>query len=132
MDDPYSHSVHSEVTKKLSHTPDEQQKYEIQAANSTFQEFGFTFFDLVSCSPKSYKTKGACKKAVLYLMENPLLLNQMMQTKQLPIKLIQKNTALPRKILEHHRKYIIAATILLSGEYPMLAEYISYIRKEDI
>ncbi len=50
-------------------------------------------------------------------------------TKRLPIKIIQKNTNLPRKLLEHHRKYIVAAVIILSGDYPMLADYLSFIRK---
>ena len=34
-----------------------------------------------------------------------------------------------RKILDRHRRYIIAAAEILSGEYPVLAEYLGYIRK---
>jgi len=52
------------------------------------------------------------------------------KTLQLPLKIIEKNTNLPRKILENHRKYIIAAVVILSGEYPLVAEYISFIRKD--
>jgi RNA polymerase sigma factor len=44
--------------------------------------------------------------------------------------MIEKNTHVPRKILERHRKYIIAAIEILSGEYPYLADYLRYIREE--
>jgi RNA polymerase sigma factor len=44
--------------------------------------------------------------------------------------MIEKNTNVPRKILERHRKYIIAAIEILSGEYPYLADYLRYIREE--
>ena len=48
------------------------------------------------------------------------------------IKKIIENTLLPRKILERHRNYIIAAVEILSGEYPLLAEYLSFIRKVEM
>lgn len=108
----------------------ELRKYEIEAANARFSAYGFSFFDLTDCSPKAEKTKLSCAKAVVYLLKNPLLLNEMFHSKQLPIKIIEKNTNIPRKILERHRKYIIAAAEILSGDYPCLAEYMRFIRKE--
>jgi len=51
----------------------------------------------------------------------------MKTTKQLPIKIISENAKVPRKILERHRKYIITAAEILSGDYPKLAEYLSHI-----
>ena len=83
-------------------------------------------------TPKSAKTKEACKQAVLYVLDHPIIRDEIYQSKQLPLKLIQKNTNLPRKLLDHHRRYILAAIEILSGEYPMLAEYMSFIRKEGI
>ncbi len=53
-------------------------------------------------------------------------------TKLLPVKILEKNTKVPRKIIERHRKYIIAAIVILSGEYLELAEYLRYIREEMI
>ncbi len=119
-----------EVTEKLSKITDNSLKYEIEAANAEFQKFGFSFYDLAKCSPKSLKTKNACKVAVLYILANPVLRNEIYVSKQLPIKLIQKNTNVPRKILDYHRRYILAAIEILSGEYPLLADYISFIGKE--
>lgn len=118
------------LSEKLAHTEDNSIKYEIEAANEVFKMFGFSFYDLIEHSPKSIKTRAACKAAVLYLLENDAVRSELYSTRQLPLKTIQKSTALPRKLLERHRKYIIAAAELLSGEYPCLAEYISFIRKE--
>lgn len=128
----YDISIKLEVSDKISKVSENNLKYEIEAANAEFKKFGFSFYDLTSCSPKSFKTKEACKQAVLSVFDNPIILNEIYQSKQLPIKLIQKNTNLPRKTLEHHRRYIIAAIVILSGEYPLLADYIKFIRKEGV
>ena len=71
-----------------------------------------------------------CKKAILFLLNNQDLLQEIQLKKQLPIKKIKENTLLPRKILERHRNYIIAAVEILYGEYPKLADYLNFIRKE--
>ncbi|MDD2269335.1 MAG: sigma factor [Eubacteriales bacterium] len=117
------------VAEKIVLHEDNSIKYEIDAITSVFKEYGFSFYDLAKCSPKSKKTKEACKQAVLYILNNEKLISDIKTTKQLPINNIQKNTDLPRKLIETHRRYIIAAMEILSGEYPYLAEYVSYIRK---
>ena len=123
-------SMKLEIAQKLSTSMENSLGDEIESVNAEFKSFGFSFYDLAQCSPKSQKTKNACKQAVLYVLEHPIVREEINQSKQLPIKLIQKNTNLPRKILENHRRYIIAAIKILSGEYPYLAEYLSFIRKD--
>ena len=83
--------------------------------------------ELTDCSPKAGKTKDSCAHAIRYLKEHPLLIANMKTTKQLPIKIISENAKVPRKILERHRKYIITAAEILSGDYPKLAEYLKHI-----
>lgn len=104
-------------------------KDEIEAVQKLLCRYGFSFFDLTDCSPKAGKTKTACAQAVAYLLRNENLIRKMQDTCMLPIKEILEHTKISRKILERHRKYIIAATEILNGEYPLLAEYMSYIRK---
>lgn len=118
------------VIENSSVTEDNPIKYEIEAANQAFSEYGFTFYDLASCSPKSKKTKDACAKAVAFIIKNPTVLEELKNSHMLPVKCVEKNTKVPRKILERHRKYIIAAAEILSGDYPNLAEYMQFIRKE--
>ncbi|MBP1753635.1 MAG: polymerase, sigma 28 subunit, FliA/WhiG subfamily [Firmicutes bacterium] len=118
------------VAEKVSKQDSNDLKYEIEAANMMFKEYGFSFFELSECSPRAAKTRRACACAVNYMLQNPLLLSDLRTSKQLPLKIIEKNTKLPRKILERHRKYIIAAIEILSGEYPLLADYLQFIREE--
>jgi RNA polymerase sigma factor len=124
-------SIRIAVADKVSYQEENDLKLEIEAANQVFSEYGFTFFDLTKCSPRAVKTKSSCAKAVNYMLENSILKNELQSTKQLPLKLIEKNTKVPRKILDRHRKYIIAAIEILSGGYPYLEEYLQYIRREN-
>ena len=104
---------------------------EIEALKSVLDGFSFSFFDLTECSPKAAKTKKACGEAVRCLLEHKELYSKMIKSKMLPIAEIEKNTSLPRKILERHRKYIITAGIILGGDYPLLSEYMRDIKNGD-
>lgn len=104
---------------------------EIEAANDIFLRYGFSFFDLASCSPKNAKTKTLCAKAVVFLQRQLPLLEEMRKTRQLPLKALTEFTGVPRKLLERHRKYIIAATEILLEDFPCLSEYMRFIRKEE-
>lgn len=105
-------------------------RLEIETVNAVFRTYGFSFYELAACSPKSEKTRRSCAAAVGYLLEHPLLIHQLRTSKKLLIDTIAKNCRIHRKILERHRKYIIAAVEILYGDYPYLAEYLKYIREE--
>ncbi len=129
-DDNQDYAMKSALAEKTAIVSDDSLKYEIESANEAFATYGFTFFDLTSCSPKAEKTKLSCAKAVAYIIRNPIIVSELSGTKQLHLKIIEKNADVPRKILERHRKYIIAAVIILTGDYPYLAEYMHTVRKE--
>ncbi len=119
------------VTKKsMEAVRQESLGLEITGVNENLKEYGFTFYDLTKSSPKAEKTRLACGKVINFCMENPMILQELNKTKLLPVKLLEKNSKVPRKIIERHRKYIIAAIVILSGEYHELAEYLRYIREE--
>lgn len=122
--------IRMEVAEKIVIQNTDDIKLEIEAVNKAFSGYGFTFFDLSECSPHSEKTRKACARAVNYMLENPILINEMQSTGQLSLKNIEKFTKVPRKTLERHRKYIIAAVEILYGEYPKIAEYLRYIKLE--
>jgi len=103
---------------------------EIEAVTEILLNYGFSFMDLVDCSPKAEKTKKACAQAVKYISSNLIMIQEMRTSKQLPLKIIEKNAKVPRKILERHRKYLIAAVEILYGDYPYLSDYLSYIKEE--
>ena len=102
---------------------------EIEEIQIKLKEYGFSFWDLTSVSPKSSKTKANCKIVIQFILEQPPLLQELRVKKQLPIKIIEKNTGIPPKFLDKYRRYIITAVEILSGEYPKLAEYLTEFRK---
>lgn len=103
--------------------------WEIEAVKSTLEQYKIKLFDLASASPKAEKTKEACAKAIRFLSANPILISEMKKSKMLPIRIIEKNTGVTPKILDRHRKYIIAGIIILNGDYPILSEYFRHIRE---
>ncbi|MEL7649206.1 MAG: RNA polymerase sigma-I factor [Sedimentibacter sp.] len=124
------YSMQSEIAQKVTATEENSIKLEISLVNEIFEAYGFSFMDLTECSPKADKTKRACGKVVAYMIKNPILISEMKVKKQLPLNLIEKNTKVPRKLLERHRKYIVAAVEIMSGDFPYLASYMRYIREE--
>ncbi len=124
------YGMQSEIAKKVSAEDDNSLKMEIHLINEVFSEYGFSFMDLTECSPKAEKTKRSCAKAVVFIIKNPILISEMKIKRQLQLNLIERNTKVPRKLLERHRKYIIAAVEIMSGDYPHLAGYMRYISEE--
>ena len=118
------------VFRQIEQIPDDSLKLEIESVNHTFSAYGFSFYDLIRCSPKAEKTKKACARAIAYIIRNPRLTEDMRNSKYLPVKIIEKNAEVPRKILERHRKYIIAAVEIMTGDYPFLADYMRFVREE--
>ena len=91
--------------------------------------YGFSFFDLAECSPKAEKTRRSCAIAVLSLIGNPELIDRMRQRRMLPVKELASASGVQRKILDRHRKYIIAAAEILSGDFPIISAYLHFIRQ---
>lgn len=105
-------------------------KWEILALNQTLMPYGFSFLDLVEASPKTKKTKVACAKAVASLWNDSQRLKEMRNSCTLPIQFIVAKTWIQRKVIERHRKYIIAAIEIFTGDYPILAEYLRFMKEE--
>lgn len=104
---------------------------EIQGVTEELEQFQISFLELPKVSPKSRKTKAACYEVVQYLLSEPILLGVMKEKKMLPSKLIKEHVKVGDKLLERHRKYIIAACIILSGGYEILSEYFQKGKEDD-
>lgn len=102
---------------------------EIQGITQVLSSYNFTFMELTQYSPKAEKTKESCRLSVIFMLEHPILLSAMRQSKLLPIKILATSTKVSRKILERHRKYIIAVIEILDGDFPQLSEYLKIYKK---
>ena len=105
-------------------------KDEIDAVQEELKAFGFSFFDLTESSPKAQKSRKKCAAVIAALVQNGELFRSMTETGVLPVKALVFASGISGKVLEKHRRYIIAAAIILKGEYPMLAEYLHMVREE--
>lgn len=110
---------------------DHQLALEIEALTPVLQSYGFSFMDLTESSPKAEKTKAVCAQAIVFLKNTPIIWQEVQRTKLLPLKIVASHLDLPQKILERHRKYIIAAAEILMGEYPYLADYLRFIKEHE-
>lgn len=101
---------------------------EIAEMQNILHEYGFSFFDLADSSPKTEKTKKSCAQAVRVLIASIILMAQMRLKRLLPVKELSEQSGVVRKILDRHRRYIIAAAEILDGDFPILAGYLAFIR----
>ncbi|MBQ3921568.1 MAG: RNA polymerase subunit sigma [Firmicutes bacterium] len=130
--DPAALEVRRKLAEEQPRDPKDaaaEAREEIAAAQELLKPYGFSFYDLAESSPKAEKTKRACAMAVKALLKDTALLSRMKSAKALPMKELEAESGVARKILDRHRRYIIAAAEILSGDYPVLAEYLGYIRK---
>lgn len=133
-DEDASAGVIAEVQQKLvttaNHSGSVTIRDEIDALGDVLAEYGFSFFDLAEASPRAAKTKRHCARAVNWMLALAERVLNMRKTRSLPVAAISKALEIARKIIERHRRYIIAATEILDGDYPHLAEYMDYIKRE--
>lgn len=102
---------------------DRDLSWEIEALTNELNKLDISFMELTKVTPKSKKTKQQCFDAVRYIKSVPMILNMVVKEGVLPIKAITDSTKLNKKTLERHRKYIITAVIVLTQDYPGIAEY---------
>jgi RNA polymerase sigma factor len=93
-----------------------------------FQEqltlFNLSFMDLVEQSPKHEDARlNAIEIAKTVVASNDLM-NYLMEKKRLPIKKIEKQVNVSRKTIERNRKYIIAISLIMIGDYVYLKDYL--------
>lgn len=97
---------------------------EIEDFKEEIAKYDISLFELPKYTPKSYKTKLAVFDVLMFIKENETVKKSILRHKIIPAALICESLNLKPKLLERHRKYIIAATVILSGDYPIMSEYI--------
>jgi len=119
------------VAKQSMEASDNGLRDEILAVNGMLEEYGFRFMDLTECSPRQDKTRSECAAAVRYLLADRALMDAMKKTGKLPMKQLVSGSGVSRKILDRYRKYVIAAALILDGDYPEISGYLKFIGEEE-
>ncbi|RKD34674.1 RNA polymerase sigma-I factor [Thermohalobacter berrensis] len=102
----------------------EIRKFEIIEYGKELKKWGIDFNDLVKVSPKSKRLRELYKEISKIIVGNKELLDDLIRTKRLPIKKIQKFKKVHRKKIERGRIYIIALVLIFIGEYEYIKSYI--------
>ena len=102
----------------------EQRKEEIFYYQTVLKDFGLSFSDLLECSPKHADARLNAIEVAHTLVQNQELKKHLFEKKMLPMKHLEGLVDVSRKTIERNRKYIIAVSIILSGDYIYLKDYL--------
>lgn len=104
----------------------QMRRLEIQEIKKELASWGLTFSDVAKSSPKQKGTRRTYLKAIEFILNTPEVLDIIKKKKYLPVEKIVTALKIPRKRIERGRNYIIAAVLILSGDYQYLNEYIEW------
>ncbi len=102
----------------------QDRKDEIIAYGKILKDYGITFSELVTVSPKHEDARKRAVEAAYLVVESEELKNYLLIKKELPLKVLTDLVDVSRKTLERQRKYIIAVALVLVYEFTHLKEYI--------
>lgn len=74
-------------------------RLEIEELSRQMKEFGVSLSDVADNCPKQQRKLEACRNALQYAKENPELLDELLQTKRLPIVHLTAGSGVERKTL---------------------------------
>lgn len=104
----------------------ELRRMEIMQLKSELEKFDLSFSDIAKSTPKHKGTKQSYLEIVKFIVGNKEIADKIKQKKYIPVAEIQMATNLPRKTIERARNYVIAAVLILTGDYYSLREYIDW------
>lgn len=107
----------------------EATRWEIEELGRQMQEFGVSLSDVAKNCPKQQRTLEACRRALQYAREHTELLDELLQTKRLPIGQLTAGSGVERKTLERHRKYMIALLLIYTNGYEIIRGHLKQVMK---
>lgn len=117
----------SESVKEYTESQiNELRRLELQEIKKELTLWGISFSDVAKSSPKQEGTRHTYLMAIEFIMNNPEIISIIKQKKYLPIEKITTALKIPRKRIERGRNYIVAAVLILSGDYQYINEYIKW------
>ncbi|WP_456271755.1 RNA polymerase sigma-I factor [Bacillus sp. AK031] len=101
-----------------------ERREEILAFTAKLKEYSLSFEDLVKNSPKHEDARINAISIAETVVSTPALLDYMVAKKRLPIKQLENQVGFSRKTIERNRKYIIAISIIIMGDFYYLKDYL--------
>jgi len=104
----------------------ELRRLELEEIKKELAQWGISFADVAKSSPKQEGTRRTYLAAIDFIINNPDIVDIIKKKKYLPVEKIVTGLKIPRKRIERGRNYIIAAVLILSGDYQFINEYIKW------
>lgn len=101
---------------------------EIMEYQKQLQYYGINLQDLAESSPKHQDARTAAFEVARLISKNERFCKHLRKTKALPMKELEAEVKVSRKTLERQRKYIIALTVILTGEFYFLSDYLEGLK----
>lgn len=101
-----------------------ERKEEILQFNLKLKDFGISFQELVSISPKHEDARVRAMEVAKVIAGDREMANHLLTRKEIPLRLLERRVDISRKTLERQRKYIIAIALILINDFDHLRQYI--------
>lgn len=102
---------------------------EITEFSKKLSEFKIDLKDVADECPRQIRTIEACRKILFYAIEHREILDKMLNKHYLPMLKIAKECNVSIKMIERHRKYIIAILLIQTNGYIILRDHIKQVLK---
>jgi RNA polymerase sigma factor len=122
----YSAAYEEAQNKYYMEEINQLRRQELVQLREELSSWGLKLEDVAKSSPKHASTKGSYLDIVRYIIDRPELVNKIKAKKYLPVSEIEEETKIPRKTIERARNYVIAAMIILTGDYYCIREFIDW------
>lgn len=117
-------SIREELSAKTAVYIDNDLKAEITALTDELKGYGIDLFELPAAAPHTEKTRAACRELIRAFFLPPPLTEALKRTGNLPMRELLKRTGIKRKLIDRHRKYLLASVLVKTGDYQGIGEYI--------
>ena len=103
---------------------------EIEKYTAELSMFGISLSEVTETCPKQERTLLSCLKVLNTAKQHPELIDIMLSTNKLPISKLSSYSNVDSKILERHRRYIIAIILAYTNGFDLIREHINALRTE--
>lgn len=97
---------------------------EIERFRAEISRYGLDFIELSRCCPKQKRARVCCRDLAALVVGEDTLRNDFLRTGRLPQAKLAQRGGVSIKTVEKHRKYIVALTVLLTGNYPDMRTFL--------
>ncbi len=99
-------------------------KQEIEFLTRILESYNINFDELVKNSPRHHKTREKTKQIALKIASEEVYRTYLLDKKKLPVKMLEEKEMVSRKLVDRHRRYIIANALIIIYDISYLKPYV--------